>query len=122
MIERFPQQPKKMSAEDRANLAVVGHRIETWNVARTGPGSMQERREVLDRELQKQIDTILHSKYDVSPVELAELEEDLERLRQFDGDELAFTELCAAQEQYYMQVREQYIKNQIELKNGGESQ
>lgn len=36
----IPQQSSDMAAADRAELAVLGHRIEVWNSAKQSAGSL----------------------------------------------------------------------------------
>ena len=95
---------------DRELLAILGHRIEVWNTAKSSEGMLDERSEWLEQAYVQMIDMIQYSKYEISPVELAELEADLDDVYTFAGSGDDFSNFCNDREQYYIAVRRIYIE------------
>ncbi len=101
-----PRQPSNLEIEDRDDLAVLGHRIEIWNEARTGGQPLPERIETLEQELVGEIERVPGN---ASGAERLLLEEELRDVLDYAGTEAEFNEYCLEKENYYTEVRAQTI-------------
>lgn len=110
MIERFPQQPKKLDPIDRETLAILGYRIEMWDEARVSDATIGERKAALEAKVQQQIDSLEASDEEIAATELLELKDDLHDVHEFDGTAEEFAELCKERSDYYAAVRIEFLK------------
>lgn len=105
-----PREGKKIDPIDRQTLAILGHRIETWDSIRFSDKDLAERITALESFIQSEIDDLEASDEDVAAPQILELKDDLLDVQEFDGSPEEFNELCKERSEYYAAVRGEFLK------------
>jgi len=114
MRESF-QRPKQVTEEHEEALAVIGRRLERWDVLSDTTLSLEERRKKVLLDIESEIQALQDSEeeyeYAETRKEVDDLISDAEELREMESTEIDFDRLCAQRKAYYSDIRDVLLRN-----------
>lgn len=111
-MERIPQQPRQLDPIDEQSLAVLGRRIERWDILKDTSLSFKERKAKLTADLREEVESLhaIGEDGDHDENETAELILEMKDVHDVEESEEAFAHLYQDRIEYNREVRAEFLK------------